>query len=52
MKKGLAKDRVARFNKYGYTTIHLFGDWYAIRAYSKNYMPICWYHIKKIIDEI
>lgn len=27
---------IDRFNKNGYTTIHLFGDLYLVRAYSKN----------------
>ena len=29
------EERVARIAKY-YTTLHLFGDWYLIRNWSKN----------------
>lgn len=31
------KEIIDRFNKNGYTTIHLFGDLYLVRKYSKNH---------------
>lgn len=31
---------VEKLNKYGYTTIHLFGNWYWCRIYSTQYMKI------------
>ena len=49
--KRTVPERVERLRKHHYTTFHLFGDWYAVRAYSRHTMPICWYHIKKIVDD-
>lgn len=43
--------RLERLKQY-YPTIHLFGDWYLIRKYSKKYRPkfSIWY-LRKITDE-
>ena len=30
-------ERIKRFRDNGYTTIHLFGNWYLVRNYSVNY---------------
>lgn len=39
---------IERANQYGYPTIHLFGDWYLGRVYSKSYKkfsPWWVYHV-------
>lgn len=42
-------DRIERLNKNGYTCIHLFGNWYWCRVWSKNYtkIPLYWFHKMK-----
>lgn len=38
--------RLQRLIENGYSAIHLFGDWYFVRVYSKNYAKISpwWFH--------
>ena len=39
---------IERANQYGYPTIHLFGNWYLGRVYSKSYKkfsPWWVYHV-------
>jgi hypothetical protein len=40
--------RVLRLKENGYTTIHLFGDYYLVRNYSKFYTKFSFYGIMKI----
>lgn len=43
-------ERIEKFRKNGYTTIHLFGNWYLVRKYSINYKrfsPWGLYHLTK-----
>ena len=47
------EERVARIAKY-YTTLHLFGDWYLVRNWSKNcrsWMRLIPYYILMRINE-
>lgn len=39
---------VERYNKNGYKTIHLFGNWYFVRNKSKNYTKISYYKLKNL----
>lgn len=48
---GNKEHRIARFKTGGYTTIHLFGDYYLVRNYSKFYTKFSFYGICKITDE-
>lgn len=48
---GNKEQRIARFKTNGYTTIHLFGDYYLVRNYSKFYTKFSLYGIRKITNE-
>ena len=42
------EERLARLEKHGYITYHLFGNWYLGRVWSKNFRrfsPYWIYHI-------
>lgn len=40
------EERIQRLRDNGYPIIHLFGDWYWGRVYSKNYkkFSLWWFH--------
>lgn len=40
------EERIQRLRKNGYPIVHLFGDWYWGRIYSKNYkkFSLWWFH--------
>ena len=40
------EERIQRLRKNGYPIIHLFGNWYWGRIYSKNYkkFSLWWFH--------
>ena len=40
------EERIQRLREHGYPIIHLFGDWYWGRIYSKNYkkFSLWWFH--------
>ena len=40
------EERIQRLRKHGYPIIHLFGNWYWGRIYSKNYKKFSfwWFH--------
>lgn len=40
------EERIQRLRKHGYPIIHLFGNWYWGRIYSKNYkkFSLWWFH--------
>ena len=40
------EERIQRLRKNGYPIIHLFGNWYWDRIYSKNYkrFSLWWFH--------
>lgn len=40
------KERIQRLRDHGYPIIHLFGNWYWGRVYSKNYkkFSLWWFH--------
>ena len=41
-------DRIKRLKDNGYTVIHLFGKWYLVRRYSKNFKKFSFYDLKPI----
>lgn len=40
------EERIQRLREHGYPIIHLFGNWYCGRNYSKNYkkFSLWWFH--------
>lgn len=44
----MAKTVKQRYEEYGYTVCHLFGHWYLVRHWSKNYKKFSWYDLTRI----
>ena len=44
------EERINRLRENGYPIIHLFGDWYWGRAYSKNYKKFSFWWFYHIVE--
>lgn len=43
--------RIERLKKNNYTVIHLIGNWFLVRKYSKNFKKFSTYNLKYFLQD-